>query len=293
MPKPPPRRSAVTRHDDPLAFLAAARPACARDPATESQYAAQAYVLVQHPPAAADRIHLATCAGGAAVRRGDGPVLIGSSTPRAAVLLADDLADDWPQLQGVVGSVQGCIAFARRWRERTGRPHRLALRLRQHRLTAVRPVPAVPGRPRVAGPDDATWIVAAQLAFIDETGVSDAPADVQVIVPRRAAAGEYWLWEWGGPVAYAGFADAAPGSARIAPVYTAAASRRRGFATALVAALARDLLARGKAALFLATDVANQTANGIYARVGFEPICEQAHFSFGEPGPAPDGGRRC
>jgi hypothetical protein len=109
----------VTRHDDPLVFLAAARAAYAKDPATESQYAAQAYVLVQHPAAAADRIHLATCAEGAAVQRGDGPALIGSSTPQAAMLLADDLADDWPQLQGVVGSVEGCLAFARRWRERT------------------------------------------------------------------------------------------------------------------------------------------------------------------------------
>lgn len=293
MPTPPSRRSGVTRHDDPLVFLAAACAAYAKDPATESQYAAQAYVLVQHPAAAADRIHLATCAEGAAVQRGDGPALIGSSTPQAAMLLADDLADDWPQLQGVVGSVEGCLAFARRWRERTGRQHRLSLRLRQHRLTAVRPLPAVPGRPRVAGADDAAWIVAAQLAFIDETGVSDPPADARVIVPRRAAAGEYWLWERDGPVAYAGFADAAPGTARIAPVYTDTAFRRRGYATALVAALSRELLARGKAALFLATDVANRTANGIYARVGFEPICEQAHFSFSDAGAVAGGGGRC
>jgi GNAT superfamily N-acetyltransferase len=293
MSKSPSPPAEVTRHDDPLAFLAAARGAYDSDPATESQYAAQVYVLVQHPATAEDRIHLATCPEGAAVQRGAGPALIGGSTPRAARLLADDLADDWPQLQGVVGSVDGCLAFVRRWRERTGRGHRLSLRLRQHRLTAVRSLPTVPGQPRVAGVDDVAWIVSAQLAFIAETGVSDPPADALAIVPRRAAAGEYWLWECNGPVAYAGFADAAPATARIAPVYTDAACRRCGYATALVAALSRELLARGKAALFLATDVANPTANAVYARVGFEPICEQAHFSFIEPDAAADGGARC
>ena len=49
-----------------------------------------------------------------------------------------------------------------------------------------------------------------------------------------------------GRVAFAGFNDAAPDFARIAPVYTLPECRGRGYATSLVARMSRELLARGK-----------------------------------------------
>ena len=88
-------------------------------------------------------------------------------------------------------------------------------------------------------------------------------------MPSRVARGEFRIWDDGRPVAYAGCNDAAPDFARIAPVYTLPECRGRGYATALVAALARELLGRGKRKLFLTTDVANPTSNAIYARIGF------------------------
>ena len=52
----------------------------------------------------------------------------------------------------------------------------------------------------------------------------------------------------------------------------------RGYATALVAAISRELLARGKRRLFLTTDAANPTSNAIYARIGFVAETEEYHF---------------
>ncbi len=89
------------------------------------------------------------------------------------------------------------------------------------------------------------------------------------MLPERVARGDFRIWDDGGRVAYAGFNDAAPDFARIAPVYTLPAHRGRGYATALVAAMSRELLARGKRKLFLTTDLANPTSNAIYARIGF------------------------
>jgi predicted GNAT family acetyltransferase len=83
-----------------------------------------------------------------------------------------------------------------------------------------------------------------------------------------------------GPVAFAGYNDAAPEFARIAPVYTFPDHRGRGYATALVAALARELLAAGKRRLFLTTDIANPTSNAIYARIGFVPESDEVHLDF-------------
>ena len=100
------------------------------------------------------------------------------------------------------------------------------------------------------------------------------------LVPPRVARGDFRIWEDGRPVAYAGYNDAAPDFARIAPVYTLPECRGHGYATALVASLARELLARGKRRLFLTTDVANPTSNAIYARIGFRAENDDCGFDF-------------
>jgi predicted GNAT family acetyltransferase len=97
-------------------------------------------------------------------------------------------------------------------------------------------------------------------------------------MPVRVARGDYWIWDDGARVAYVGYNDAAPDFARIAPVYTLPDRRGRGYATALVAAISRELLARGKRRLFLTTDVANPTSNAIYARIGFVAETDEYHF---------------
>ena len=99
-------------------------------------------------------------------------------------------------------------------------------------------------------------------------------------MPRRVARGEFRIWDDDGPVAFAGFNDAAPDFARIAPVYTLPDRRGCGYATALVAALSRELLAGGKRKLFLTTDIANPTSNAIYARIGFRAENDDCHLDF-------------
>jgi predicted GNAT family acetyltransferase len=271
----------VIRHHDPDDFIAAAAPMALRGQASASFFTGWAHALKRTPPAAGDRVYLATFGKrGAAIRRDDGPVIVGQSDAEAATAFADDLAHEWPDLQGVMGSLAACEAFARRWRELTGRGHALRVQLRQHVLTAVAEVPAVPGAPRVSGEGDVAWLVDAQIAFIGEVGMADSPERVRTSLPARAARGEFRVWSDGGPVAYAGFNDAAPDFARIGPVYTFPDRRGRGYATALVAALARELLARGKRRLFLTTATANPTSNAVYARIGFVPETDECHFDF-------------
>jgi len=277
----------VVRHSDPDAFLAAAAPMSARGEASASQFSGWAHSMKRTPRPAGERVYLATwgeeVARGAAIQRDDGPVIIGASDPEGAVAFADDLARDRPGLQGVVGDPAGCNAFARKWHELTGRAHRLRVRLRQHALTAVNEVPAAPGAPRIATAADAEWLIERHVAFIVEVGVPDTPGRVREFLPERVARGDFRIWEDGGPVAYAGFNDAAPDFARIAPVYTLPDRRGLGYATALVADLSRELLARGKRRLFLTTDIANPTSNAIYARIGFRAECDECHLDFVVP----------
>jgi predicted GNAT family acetyltransferase len=278
----------LVRHTDPEAFLEAALPMAPRGEASASFFASAAHTLKRTPPRARERVYLASFRSdeglGVAIQRDNGPVLIGASDVAAAHAFADDLASDWPELQGVMGAPAGCEAFARRWRDLTGRSHRLRVRLRQHMLTTVNAVPSARGAPRLAEVGDVEWLIEMHVAFIAEVGVPDPPERVREFMPVRVARGDYWIWDDGARVAYVGYNDAAPDFARIAPVYTIPGARGRGYATALVAELARELLARGKRKLFLTTDVANPTSNAIYARIGFRAENDDCGFDFVAPG---------
>jgi predicted GNAT family acetyltransferase len=278
----------VVRHTDPDAFLEAALPMAARGEASASFFTGAAHTLKRTPPRANERIYLASCGEdgklGVAIQRDNGPVLIGESDIAAARAFADDLARDWPELQGVMGAPAGCAAFAERWRERTGCTHRLRVRLRQHSLSAVNAVPTAPGIPRLAEVGDLEWLIDMHIAFIVEVGLPDPPERVREFMPVRVARGDYWIWDHGVRVAYVGYNDSAPDFARIAPVYTVPGARGRGYATTLVARLAAELLARGKRKLFLTTDVANPVSNAIYARIGFRAENDDCGLDFIAPG---------
>lgn len=274
----------VTRHADPDSFLDAAAPIAARGEASASFFIGWAHSQKRTPPPPDERVYFATCRGdgvfGVAVQRDAGPVLVGRSDPAAAAAFADDLARDFPALCGVMGDPAAAAAFAERWRALTGRESTLRVRLRQHALREVADVPPAPGAPRVASDADLAWLIEQQIAFIAETRVHDLPQRVAATMPGRVERGDFWIWDDGAAVALVGFNDAAPAFARVAPVYTVPDRRGRGYATALVATLARELLRRGKERLFLTTDVANPTSNAIYARIGFRPESDDCALDF-------------
>ena len=276
----------VTRHRDAKVFVAAARPAYDGDPATEGLFVHWAEFMAATPVPRDDRPSLFSCAGGAALQRPDGPAMIGRSTPEAAVALADAFVRERPGLPGVIGEPRASVAFARRWRERTGVAVRRRTRMSEQRLTEVRPVPAVSGAVRVAVAADVSWLTAVEAAFLAELRMRARVVELPATVRARVAAGEVRIWEDGARVACAGFYPAARGTAHIAPVYTVRSARRRGYATALVAHLARELLAGGFHEVFLTSDADSPGPNAVYARVGFVPVALQLHLEFS----APDGG---
>jgi hypothetical protein len=57
-------------------------------------------------------------------------------------------------------------------------------------------------------------------------------------------------------------------------VYTPKELRGRGYATSVVAAASRAILAEGRRFCCLITDLANPTSNGIYARIGYVPVSD-------------------
>jgi predicted GNAT family acetyltransferase len=104
----------------------------------------------------------------------------------------------------------------------------------------------------------------------------------EVEMSRRIADRRVWLWEdeRGEVVHLTGYNAPAFGVVRVGPVYTPAGQRGRGYASAAVAGISRNLLDEGlRVCLF--TDQANPTSNKIYAALGYRPVVDMVNLVVG------------
>jgi predicted GNAT family acetyltransferase len=122
----------------------------------------------------------------------------------------------------------------------------------------------------MAGPADRALLAEWFATFAGDVG--DVMPDPARVVDRRLENGGLLLWEVDGvPVSLAGITRPVAGVARVAPVYTPAALRGRGYAAAVTAEISRRALEEGLAVV-LFTDVANPTSNALYQRLGYRPV---------------------
>lgn len=210
-------------------------------------------------------------------------------------MVARDLAAvlDGP-LPGVRGDVAPARAFAEAWRDRTGAPVTVEREMRLYRLGELTAkVPGPPGAARVAGPADRELLLRWQQEFAEDVG--EPPIGGERAVDDALAHGGRTLWETGGePVAMAGVTPPESGAVRVVAVYTPAAHRGRGYAGAVTAAVSRAALATGPAGaatvdVLLFADLANPVSNGLYQRLGYEPVRDHVSLFFAgpaAPGPA-------
>lgn len=148
----------------------------------------------------------------------------------------------------------------------------------------VEPAP-VGGRLRLAREDDLDQALAWYHAFSRDAaeqaghGALEGEQVTWEDMLVRIDAGRVWFWEdeAGERVHVTGANPPSFGVARIGPVYTPREHRRRGYASAAVAAVSRRLLDDGtRVCLF--TDQANPTSNKIYQQLGFRPVVDMANL---------------
>lgn len=235
---------------------------------------------------------------GAAMRTPPHNIVLTALPPAAVEPAVAALSAACPDAGGASGPSGTADAFATEWGRRTAREIALGMRLRIHRLEAVRHPAPVPGKVRLAVPADLDLVVAWTEAFaLEAEGAgtaaakpagAEAPEDGEAVhvadrreVEVRVDEQRAWIWADDEPVCYAGTSLPAGGVIRIGPVYTPPERRRRGYASALVAALSQGALDAGATACALYTDVANPTSNKIYAAVGYRPVADVTNYRFG------------
>ncbi|MCT9083025.1 GNAT family N-acetyltransferase [Streptomyces fulvoviolaceus] len=204
-------------------------------------------------------------------------------TAEEADALAVHLAGLGRPVPGAAGDSESVTAFAEAWQRHTGATAALHQRQRLYRLgelTVPEPVPQ--GRARVAGERDRELLARWFREFTEDIGESDGVARADSWADARIAYGGILLWETpdGTPVSMAGLTPLVAGQIRVAPVYTPARLRGRGYAGAATAEASRTARQRGAEEVLLFTDLANPTSNGLYQRIGYRPATDFAVYGF-------------
>ncbi|MEV7368837.1 GNAT family N-acetyltransferase [Streptomyces sp. NPDC007148] len=199
---------------------------------------------------------------------------------------ADALAAHWAGLDrplpGVSADHDTATAFAEAWQRHTGATPTLHERQRLYRLgTLTPPQPLPEGRGRVAGEQDREQLMLWHNEFAVAIGGLTS-TDAGSWADARIASGRITFWETpdGTPVSMAGVSPMVAGQIRVAPVYTPAHLRGRGYAGAATTEVSRAALAAGAAHVLLFADLANPTSNGLYQRLGYSAVTDFAMYDF-------------
>jgi len=204
------------------------------------------------------------------------PLSVTDLDDEGAALVATALAADGPRLHAVIGSVDA----AHRMALHLGCKVTERVRIGNHVLDRAPALPDCVGRMRAATPEDFELVLGWEDAFVRECGLPYDRAAIVATVRERlhGPAPLEWLWEVDGTPVAKTMARPMETLARIAQVYTPPEQRGQGYAGALVGSVCAALRERGCRLVFLSTDMANSTSNGVYRRIGFRFVSEAVHL---------------
>jgi predicted GNAT family acetyltransferase len=115
------------------------------------------------------------------------------------------------------------------------------------------------------------------VAFHQEAGTGD-PLDPVRATHDAVAKQRAFIWEHRGAMSLASYGSRTDRSARIVLAYTPPERRRRGYASACVAALTQRLLSEGLVFCCINADLANATTNQIYPAIGYRSVCDTSNI---------------
>jgi predicted GNAT family acetyltransferase len=206
---------------------------------------------------------------------------LSTGPPEAMQALAGALWLLRPGLPGVAGLGTAPAEFATEWSRLGGPPASPTMHLGVYAAETVSPPAGITGRFRLSTEADTSLLRRWVSQFVVESGATPSGQDQ---VGPMVRAGRMFVWEVGGAVVSMAAVSAAEGGvSRVQYVYTPAAERNHGYASACVAALtARELATPGRTCM-LYTDLANPTSNGIYQAIGYRRVGDAVDLRFGAP----------
>ena len=197
--------------------------------------------------------------------------------PEAVAALVETMVEAGVNLPGGNGEAATAARFAGQWTERQGSA---AFPVEGHRIYELQGTPqetTAGGRMRKASLDELEPVLTWMRDFFADIG--EDVRDLEPMLKRRLQAGQFWLWEYGGPVSMAANSEPVEGVVRLQAVYTPPDKRNRGYAGACVAGLSGRLQKAGYRCI-LYTDLGNPTSNSVYRRIGYRAVSEGLRYRF-------------
>lgn len=196
-----------------------------------------------------------------------------SRMPLEAVpFLMDAVSRRYDSLPAVLGPKDVAEAAAETWTRLRGGQWTAGMRQRVYRIDTVIASLTVPGSVRLARQDEVDLVIEWMGGFASDT--SDQFAVPAERVRLWIDEGGIFLWDEQGPVSMARAGGETHAGMRVGFVYTPPEHRRRGYATALVAAVSQAILDEGFSFCVLYTDLSNPTSNSIYPKIGYAPLVD-------------------
>lgn len=278
---------------DPRRFAAAIAPLVGRDPVGATMVSHVLAGHLAHPYPGGTPLMVTVLFGAAvglaAMRTPGHPALVvldpALREPDEVLnALAVALAASGEPVDGFSGRKSTVLRLASSWTQYTGIDCSSRMTTLFYRLASLVEPTGTPGSARAAIlTDDAELDLLARWfdEFGRETGVARGqPAPDRSVVLGNAERGQrtvLWCVDQV-PVAVAGHSAVRNGVARIAPVYTPAEHRRRGYGAAATAAAVRSARSLGAPEITLFADADYPPANAVYRGLGFEAIAEFVHL---------------
>jgi ribosomal protein S18 acetylase RimI-like enzyme len=145
--------------------------------------------------------------------------------------------------------------------------------------------PQVKGGLRKPSMKDAKWLFQMQSDYYEsQSGEKMSREFVAQSVMAHLDAGHYWLWEVDGkPVSLLGTVHPVKGfGAQIEMLWTEESQRRKGYASALIAEAAEDILYCGAEFLSLQLFSENHGAKAFFETLGFREVGDYCFYDGGE-----------
>jgi predicted GNAT family acetyltransferase len=198
----------------------------------------------------------------------------------AARRLVNELVAEETALPGVLAPSEDAETFIRAWSDATGGSATISMRQRAFELREVKVPRTTTGDLRPATKDELEMATDWCYRFmVDAFGEGDIKR-AREIVELRIADGLIYLWVEQRPVSMAMKTRPTRRGISVSFVYTPPELRKRGYATACVAELSRQLLESGREYCSLFTDLSNPTSNHIYQQIGYRPVADFDQYSF-------------
>ncbi|WP_414584277.1 GNAT family N-acetyltransferase [Scytonema sp. PCC 10023] len=206
-------------------------------------------------------------------------VAIEAFAERLCKSIAQDLHLTQKPLPGINAPTIEAKAFTEAWHSLTGQSYQLKMSLRAFQLEQVQAIPQATGDLRIATESERQLLIRWFEAFMLEA-LGNVEPGVERTVERHLQRGSAYIWEDQTPVSMACHVGVTPNGAGVSLVYTPPEHRRKGYASACMAALSQTLLDQGHRYCFLFTDLANPTSNHIYQAIGYKPVGDLSDYSF-------------